>query len=294
MKKIYWLFIFLFSIFKAQVNVIDLSTGRFDDGSIMPIEIEDPDWKCIRPDGSEHIARTRHTYSGWYLPQFKDNTYNDRWITGAPGDPGEGYFIYKSKSFVVPKGSKANLEIRTLAFMRQWTYIVKENSNGKEEESQITQTTWMNDGAKGWFNSRNPLVEKALEPGTYHIKVKIYVNSSRARQSINVASKVYISPSDKSAFRLDTNTNKIESEEARLSENSVSIYPNPTHGLFTISLDRQIEGVLHIMNFNGNIVYTKEIKEKEIHVDIQGQPAGIYFIKIQSNKTIITKKIIIN
>lgn len=293
MKKIYWLFIFLFSIFKAQVNVIDLSTGRFDDGSVMPIEIEDPDWKCIRPDGSEHIARTRHTYSGWYYPQFKDNTYNERWITGAPGDPGEGYFIYKSKSFVVPKGSKANLEIRTLAFMRQWTYIVKEELNGKEEESQITQTTWMNDGAKGWFNSRNPLVEKTLEPGTYHIKVKIYVNSSRARQSINVASKVYISPSDKSV-RLDTNTDKIESEETRLSENSVSIYPNPTHGLFTISLDRQIEGVLHIMNSNGNIVYTKEIKEKEINVDIQGQPAGIYFIKIQSNKTTLTKKIIIN
>ena len=294
MKKIYWLFIFLFSIFKAQVNVIDLSTGRFDDGSVMPIEIEDPDWKCIRPDGSEHIARTRHTYSGWYYPQFKDNTYNDRWITGAPGDPGEGYFIYKSKSFVVPKGSKANLEIRTLAFMRQWTYVVKENPNGIDQEFQITQTTWMNDGAKGWFNSRNPLVEKALEPGTYHIKVKIYVNSSRARQSINVASKVYISPSDKSVFRLDTNTNKIESEETRLSGNSVSIYPNPTHGLFTISLDGQIEGVLHIMNFNGNIVYTKEIKEKDIHVDIQGQPAGIYFIKIQSNKTTITKKIIIN
>ena len=294
MKKIYWLFIFLFSIFKAQVNVIDLSTGRFDDGSVMPIEIEDPDWKCIRPDGSEHTARTRHTYSGWYLPQFKDNTYNDRWITGAPGDPGEGYFIYKSKSFVVPKGSKANLEIRTLAFMRQWTYVVKENPNGKDQEFQITQTTWMNDGAKGWFNSRNPLVEKALEPGTYHIKVKIYVNSSRARQSINVASKVYIYPSDKIAFKLDTNTNKIESEETRLSENSVSIYPNPTHGLFTISLDGQIEGVLHIMNFNGNIVYTKEIKEKDIHVDIQGQPAGIYFIKIQSNKTTITKKIIIN
>ena len=294
MKKIYWLFIFLFSIFKAQVNVIDLSTGRFDDGSVMPIEIEDPDWKCIRPDGSEHTARTRHTYSGWYYPQFKDNTYNDRWITGAPGDPGEGYFIYKSKSFVVPKGSKANLEIRTLAFMRQWTYVVKENPNGIDQEFQITQTTWMNDGAKGWFNSRNPLAEEVLKPGTYHIKVKIYVNSSRARQSINVASKVYISPSDKSVFRLDTNTNKIESEETRLSGNSVSIYPNPTHGLFTISLDGQIEGVLHIMNFNGNIVYTKEIKEKDIHVDIQGQPAGIYFIKIQSNKTTITKKIIIN
>lgn len=215
MKKIYWLFIFLFSILKAQVKVIDLSTGRFDDGSVMPIEIEDPDWKCIRPDGSEHIARTRHTYSGWYYPQFKDNTYNERWITGAPGDPGEGYFIYKSKSFVVPKGSKANLEIRTLAFMRQWTYIVKENSNGNEEESQITQTTWMNDGAKGWFNSRNPLIEKALEPGSYHIKVKVYVNSSRARQSINVASKVYISPPNEKDYTLAPNSYIFDIDKAK-------------------------------------------------------------------------------
>lgn len=206
MRKIYWLFIFLFSVMKAQVKVIDLSTGRNDDGSVMPIEIEDPDWKCIRPDGSEHVARTRHTYSGWYYPQFKDNTYNERWITGAPGDPGEGYFIYKSKSFVVPKGNKADLEVRSLAYMRQWTYLVKENTNSTETETLLTQTTWMNDGAKGWFNSRSPLAEAELKPGTYHIKVKVYVNSSRARQSLNVASKVYISPSNEKDYTLAPNS----------------------------------------------------------------------------------------
>lgn len=215
MRKIYWLFIFLFSLIKAQVKVIDLSTGRYDNGTVMPIEIVDPDWTYTRPDGSEHKTITRHTYSGWYVPAFSDNTYNDRWITGEPGDPTEGYFIYKSKTFVVPKGSKAKLEVRALAFVRQWTYLVQKNNDGTETETQISQTTWMNDGAKGWFNSRNPLVDLDLTSGTYCIKVKVYTNNGNVRQSLNVASKVYISPSNEKDYTLAPNSYIFDIDKAK-------------------------------------------------------------------------------
>lgn len=215
MRKIYWFFIFLFSIVKAQVKVVDLSTGRYEDGSVMPIDIVDPNWTYTRPDGTSHAVMTRHTYSGWYLPAFKDNTYNERWVTGEPGDPTEGYFIYKSKSFVVPEGAKANLEVRALAFVRQWTYLVKKDAKGKEDEKEITRTVWMNDGAKGWFNSRNPLVELDLTPGTYYIKVKVYTNNGNVRQSLNVASKVYISPSDEKDYTLAPNSYIFDIDKAK-------------------------------------------------------------------------------
>jgi hypothetical protein len=222
MRKIYWFFIFLFSIVKAQVKVVDLSTGRYEDGSVMPIDVVDPDWTYTRPDGSEHKTITRHTYSGWYLPAYSDNTYNDRWITGEPGDPTEGYFIYKSKTFVVPEGAKANLEVRALAFVRQWTYLVKKDTKGKEDEKEITRTVWMNDGAKGWFNSRNPLVELDLTPGTYYIKVKVYTNNGNVRQSLNVASKVYISPSDEKDYTIAPNSYIFDIDKAK-KENLIGI-----------------------------------------------------------------------
>jgi PKD repeat protein len=44
----------------------------------------------------------------------------------------------------------------------------------------------MDDGAKGWVNSRSPLAEKELVSGKYHIKVIVYKLNSAVRQSLDV------------------------------------------------------------------------------------------------------------
>ncbi len=174
-------------------TVIDLSSGKYDDGTDMPIDIPDPDWYYTRPDGTGQNVMTRHTYTGWSCSDVGTFGLNCVWITGI-NDPIEGYFNYTSKSFTIPQNAaNAQLTIRTLSFVRNWTYLVKENPNGTEEETLITQTTWMSDGAKGWLNSRSPLAEVSLSPGKYHIRVQVYTNNGGVRQSLNVGAKVQYS-----------------------------------------------------------------------------------------------------
>ena len=78
-------------------------------------------------------------------------------------------------------------------------------------------------------------------------------------------------------------------------EPQINVYPNPNNGLFSINLGNISEGSIEISNINGGIIYSKKFNGiNEIYVDIQTQPSGIYIVKVISNQTVITKKIIKN
>lgn len=172
----------------SEGNLIDLCTGRNEDGTLMSVEKEyDYDWTYIHPDESSKTPQTRTTYTGWshaQHPPIKDK--KSVWISGR--NTVTGYHYYISKSFTIPESvENAKLTLRSLSFVRNWTYLVRENEDGTETETEITKTTWMNDGAKGWVNSRSPLVDKMSIPsGTYHIKVKLYTSNSSVQQAIDV------------------------------------------------------------------------------------------------------------
>lgn len=93
----------IISFKKTNDNIIDLSTGRNDDGSLMPTTLViDPDWNVLLPDNSLEPVYTRHTYTGWYNAQIpSDNGLRSVWVSSniAPID-----VIYKSKEFTIPEG----------------------------------------------------------------------------------------------------------------------------------------------------------------------------------------------
>lgn len=171
-------------------TIIDLSTGRNDDGSLMSTDaIPDTDWTVTNSSGEVSTPVTRITYTGWSYAISEINLQNSVWVTQGSGT---GYFDYKSKVFSIPNGvSDAKLNLRSLSFVRNWTYLVKINDDNTITETQITATTWMNDGAKGWVNSRSPEVSNYhLLPGKYYIKVKLYTNNDSVRGSIDVNANV--------------------------------------------------------------------------------------------------------
>ncbi|SIQ96446.1 Por secretion system C-terminal sorting domain-containing protein [Chryseobacterium sp. RU37D] len=208
-KSILPFLLLLFGLIHSQTVTIDLSTGKNDDGTLMSapppdvtngVSVPDSDWSVVRPGETTPVTtRTRHTYTGWSNPTLgiTGGTLQSRWITDVDGKgfEGDGYYYYYSKSFTIPTGvTDAKLNLRSLSFVRNWTYLVRTDIT-PNTEALITQTTWMSDGAKGWLNSRSPeVIDTPLTPGTYMIKVKLYTNSSIATNSLNVHSLVKYTP----------------------------------------------------------------------------------------------------
>lgn len=171
-------------------TIIDLSTGRNDDGSLMSTSsIADTDWTVTNSANVVSTPVTRPTYSGWSYAVIGTLPQNSVWIThGSATD----YFDYKSKIFTIPAGvTDARLNLRSLSFVRNWTYLVKVNDDNTTTETQITATTYMSDGAKGWINSRSPeVVDYPVSPGKYYIKVRMYTNNGSVRGSIDVNANI--------------------------------------------------------------------------------------------------------
>nr|WP_319401653.1 T9SS type A sorting domain-containing protein [uncultured Carboxylicivirga sp.] len=72
----------------------------------------------------------------------------------------------------------------------------------------------------------------------------------------------------------------------------ISIFPNPTHGVFNINFsDHKIQKLL-ISDITGKKIFEKsDVMQKEV-IDLSGFHSGIYIISILSNKQMIIKKIV--
>ncbi len=76
-------------------------------------------------------------------------------------------------------------------------------------------------------------------------------------------------------------------------KNNILIYPNPTNDKFIIQIENQnVSYNLEILNTIGQVVLTKKIINSIEQVDLSGQVAGVYFVKLQSENSMIVRKII--
>ena len=89
-------------------------------------------------------------------------------------------------------------------------------------------------------------------------------------------------------------------------QENISIYPNPTTGIFNLEASLRPSSVT-ITNITGRTIYMTRghaplyientplyIENAPLQIDISTQPSGIYLLKIQTEKTIIIEKIIKN
>ena len=74
---------------------------------------------------------------------------------------------------------------------------------------------------------------------------------------------------------------------------NISVYPNPTAGQLAIRVDNIDDLIqLSIYNISGQIVFTTQLSEHESNIDISNIQEGIYFIKLQGENGVTTKRII--
>jgi hypothetical protein len=73
---------------------------------------------------------------------------------------------------------------------------------------------------------------------------------------------------------------------------SISIYPNPNNGVFTIELSQQTER-LKIIDALGKVVYNIKPTSKLINVELSNYEEGIYFVQFEMNNELKTERIVI-
>lgn len=78
-----------------------------------------------------------------------------------------------------------------------------------------------------------------------------------------------------------------------LNNSNLSLYPNPTTGIFTLEVRNNEKGEIKVLNILGNIIYQSNISNSKSEINLSDFPAGIYSVHVQLGKMIYNKKLIV-
>jgi uncharacterized repeat protein (TIGR03803 family) len=79
-----------------------------------------------------------------------------------------------------------------------------------------------------------------------------------------------------------------------LDENNITVFPNPTNGIFQVlNTDYLISGT-EVYNLLGESIYEHLSTFPSLQIDLSNQPNGIYFLSMKTDKGIRSKKIVLN
>jgi hypothetical protein len=86
----------------------------------------------------------------------------------------------------------------------------------------------------------------------------------------------------------------IGTKELQKNSEEISIYPNPSDGIFSISQNEPNKLVLEIFNVFGELIYKTNTARPRTIIDLSKQPKGIYFVRTTDNKkNVLNKKVLI-
>ncbi|MFT5754775.1 MAG: hypothetical protein ACI924_002017, partial [Flavobacterium sp.] len=74
-----------------------------------------------------------------------------------------------------------------------------------------------------------------------------------------------------------------------------SVYPNPSEGVFNISLGDIEPTSIEVYDLTGKIILSRKdlsIRNFETSINLSGASQGIYFVKINANNQNVVKRII--
>ena len=75
-------------------------------------------------------------------------------------------------------------------------------------------------------------------------------------------------------------------------ESSISVYPNPTNGQFTISNEQFTISSVDVYDVYGKLISTTKVEDTHVTLDINTYADGLYFARILTDKGVVTKRIV--
>lgn len=79
-------------------------------------------------------------------------------------------------------------------------------------------------------------------------------------------------------------------DENRIENQNCTVYPNPFNSSFTIQSEPEIKGIT-VVNALGKVVCKRVCHEKEVVLDLQELEPGVYFVRIESERGSVSKKL---
>ncbi len=77
-------------------------------------------------------------------------------------------------------------------------------------------------------------------------------------------------------------------------EDAIKVYPNPSYGYFSVEGELLEGSTISLIDVLGNLITQKEAQSMLVDFDATNLSTGIYLVKIEKEKQVVTKKLIIN
>ncbi|MDR0828708.1 MAG: T9SS type A sorting domain-containing protein [Prevotellaceae bacterium] len=163
------------------------------------------------------------------------------------------------------------------------TYLLQTYNSGfykmETANNMIFVSNTFNNGSVKSFTAEKIILNNTQIKSGSTVRFKAYKNSN----TINI--NVQLAP------QKNNNENFIE----QISENQITLFPNPNKGVFTVSTTFDKIQFIKILNIAGQVIYQKNsVEKKEIQIDLGNIVQGVYLVQIQlKNGDLQSDKIII-
>ncbi len=142
-----------------------------------------------------------------------------------------------------------------------------------------------------------------LNPGCYYAAVEMYsfagASDIRILNDMTVAQPFWASaifiPGDQSYTNGDAFGIRLIGENVGLDESvidGVSVYPNPSEGLITVTNDKGLNNSIEVFSITGEVIFTGEVTAQTT-IDLSDNGAGVYLVKVSNETGSLVERVVI-